>query len=320
MTNDQPLDQNSQNESCNRRDLFRQVAFTGAAIGAGSVVPSLFAADTPKKSKLKKPLKLKGNINHSVVGWCFAKHWSMEETCMVARQLGCESVELVAPEHWPLLRKYDLQCAIASIDMSPDPPFKKGMNNPKYQPRVIAETKKSIDQAADFGCPTVIAFTGYADGITKEEGLKNCVKGFKEVVGYAERMKVTIAIEMLNTREGTHPMKGHPGYQGDDTEYCIEMIKQVGSENFKLLFDIYHVQIQNGDVIRRIHQHKDYIAHIHTAGNPGRGELDDTQEINYPPIMQALVDIGYEGYVGHEFIPTRDPLVGLTEAVKLCDV
>jgi hydroxypyruvate isomerase len=115
-------------------------------------------------------------------------------------------------------------------------------------------------------------------------------------------------------------MKGHPGYQGDHTDYCIDMIKRVGSERLKLLFDVYHVQIMDGDVITRIRQYKDYIGHVHTAGNPGRGELDATQEINYPPIMQALVDAGYKGYVGQEFIPTRDPLAGLRQAVEVCDV
>ena len=115
-------------------------------------------------------------------------------------------------------------------------------------------------------------------------------------------------------------MKGHPGYQGNNTEYCIDIVKRVGSPRMKLLFDIYHVQIMDGDIIRRIHEHKDYIGHIHVAGNPGRGELDDKQEINFKPVMQALVDIGYQGYVGHEYIPTRNPMMGLREAVALCDV
>jgi len=125
---------------------------------------------------------------------------------------------------------------------------------------------------------------------------------------------------MLNSRENSHPMKGHPGYQGDHTDYCIDIIKRVGSPRMKLLFDIYHAQIQDGDIIRRIRQHHEYIGHVHTAGNPGRGELDDKQEINFPPIMEALLEVGYQGYVGHEFIPTRDPLAGLREAVTLCDV
>ena len=166
----------------------------------------------------------------------------------------------------------------------------------------------------------MIAFTGYSEGIPDDVGAKNCVEGFKQAVGYAEQKGVTICLEMLNTRDASHPMKGHPGYQGNHTEYCVDIINRVGSPNLKLLFDVYHVQIMDGDVIRRIRQHKDVIGHVHTAGNPGRGELDDKQEINYRPIMQALVDVKYSGYVGQEFIPTRDPAKGLAEAVALCDV
>ena len=166
----------------------------------------------------------------------------------------------------------------------------------------------------------MITFTGMREDIPDDVGADNCVEGFKKMVGHAEKKGVTLCLEMLNTRESTHPMKGHPGYQGDHTDYCIDIIKRVGSPNLKLLFDIYHVQIMDGDVIRRIRQHKDYIGHIHTAGNPGRGELDDHQEIDYKPIMEALVEIGYQGYVGQEFIPTRDPLAGLWQAVSLCDV
>ena len=140
------------------------------------------------------------------------------------------------------------------------------------------------------------------------------------MVGYAEKAGVTICLEHLNTRDDTHPMKGHPGYAGDDVEYCIDILERVGSPNLKLLFDIYHVSIMNGDVIRRLHQHKDWLGHIHTAGNPGRAELDDNQEINYPACMNALVEIGYDGYVGHEFIPTRDPVAGLHQAIEWCDV
>jgi hydroxypyruvate isomerase len=149
--------------------------------------------------------------------------------------------------------------------------------------------------------------------------MDNCVKGYKQIMGYAEQKKVTLCLEMLNSKVN-ETMKGHPGYMGDHTDWCIDLIKKVGSERMKLLFDIYHVQIMDGDVISRIRQHKDFIGHVHTAGNPGRRELDDKQEINYKPIMQALIDVGYKGYVGQEFIPTRDPLAGLREAVALCDV
>jgi hydroxypyruvate isomerase len=274
----------------------------------------------PEWSKAE-PAATRGRIRQSLVHWCYQPHWpDVDDMCRVAVQLGCKSIELVSPQHWPTLKKHGLTCAIASVDMSPGPAFAKGFNNPQYWPRVVAETKKSIDAAAEFGCPSVIAFTGMTEGLSDEEGADNCVEGFKQVVGHAEQQGVTICLEMLNTRDDTHPMKGHPGYQGDDTEYCVEIINRVGSERLKLLFDIYHVQIMNGDLIRRIRQHKAVIGHIHTAGNPGRGELDGQQEINYPAVMRALLDIGYQGYVGQEFIPTRDPLEGLREAVEKCDV
>jgi hydroxypyruvate isomerase len=273
-----------------------------------------------------------GNISQSIVHWCFesfGEKWNIEKACQVARDLGLTSVELMPAQHYPTLKKYGLTCAIGQIDMGSDPPFLKGFNNPAYWPKVMKATQDAIDAAAAFGVPSVICFTGYSardvekrngEQISKEEGARNCVEGYKKIINYAEKKKINLCLEMLNSREASHPMKGHPGYQGDHTDYCIDIIKQVGSPRMKLLFDIYHVQIMDGDVIRRIRQHKEYIGHVHTAGNPGRGELDDKQEINYPPIMRALLEIGYRGFVGQEFIPTRDPYQGLHEAVSLCDV
>jgi hydroxypyruvate isomerase len=273
----------------------------------------------------------KGRIKQSIVYWCFnamGDKWDAEKTCQVAKSLGVPSIEIIGPEDWPTLKKHGLTCAIAPNGM-PGAPFMKGFNNPAYHDQVIAVTKKTIDACAEFGCLSVIAFTGYkwkhADDpksgeISRDDGEKNCVKGLKDIAGYAEKKKVTICVEHLNTRDDSHPMKGHPGYQGDDLDYLCGILRKVGSPRIKLLFDIYHVQIMHGDVIRRMEQVKDLIGHIHTAGNPGRGELDDTQEINYPPIMKKLLAIKYDGYVGQEFIPTRDPFKGLTEAVKLCDV
>jgi hydroxypyruvate isomerase len=261
-----------------------------------------------------------GRIKQSLVHWCFAKYWEVEPMCRIAKQLGCGSIELIAPEHFPVLKQHGLECAIGSINMGDVPPFVRGFNNPKYRAQVLKATRSSIDACSQFGFKNVICFTGMAEGLPPDVGANNCVEGFKEIVGYAEQKKVTLCLEMLNTRDSSHPMKGHPGYQGDHTEYCIDIIKRVGSPNLKLLFDIYHVQIMDGDIIRRIRQHKDYLGHIHTAGNPGRGELDENQEIAYKPIMEALVEVGYQGYVGQEFIPTRDPLAGLEQAVALCDV
>ena len=293
-----------------RRRMLQITAGMGAAGAAALTVPSC--------AERTKTAATKGRINQSIVHWCFAKYWDVEKTCQIAKQLGCKSVELVGPEDWPTLKKHGLTCAIAPNGM-PDPPFVKGFNNPKYHEQVIATTKKTIDSCAEFGVKTVIAFTGEAGDISAEDGIKNCVNGYKKIIGYAEEKKVNLCLEILNSRVDIE-MQGHPGYQGDHTDYCIEIIKQVGSPRMKLLFDIYHVQIMDGDVIRRIRQYKDYIGHYHTAGNPGRGELDDKQEINYKPIMEEIARTGYTGYVGQEFIPTRDPLEGLTEAVVLCDV
>jgi len=274
---------------------------------------------------------VRGRIKQSIVFWCFniaGEKWGLEQTCQAARELGCPALEIVAPEEWGTLRKYEVVCALAPNGM-PGAPFVRGFNNPRYHAEVLARTKESIDACAAAGFPNVIAFTGYkwrdaedpASGeLTREEGAANCIAGLKQIVGYAEQKGVTLCLEHLNTRDGTHPMKGHPGYQGDDLDFVARIIRAVGSPRLKLLFDIYHVQIMHGDVIRRIDENKDIIGHVHTAGNPGRGELDSKQEINYPPILEKLLSIGYQGYVGQEFIPTRDPLEGLREAVRLCDV
>jgi hydroxypyruvate isomerase len=274
---------------------------------------------------------MKGNINHSVVFWCFniaGDKWSIDTTCSVAKSVGCSSVEICGPAEFDTIKKHGLTCALAANGMS-GAPFMRGLNNPSYQSEVIAVTSKTIEDCAAANVPSVIAFTGYkwknADDpnsgeISLQEGADNCVAGLKALAALAEKKGINICLEQLNTRDGSHPMKGHPGYQGDDIDYVANIVRRVGSPRVQLLFDIYHVQVMNGDVIRRIEECRDVIGHIHTAGNPGRAELDEQQEINYPPIMRKLVEIGYKGYVGHEFIPTRDPIAGLREAVEICDV
>ncbi|MBI3861876.1 MAG: TIM barrel protein [Planctomycetia bacterium] len=293
----------------NRRQMLSRTAGIAAACGIG-----IGSAATGAGDEQSAPAVTKGRIRQSVVQWCFGKHWKIEETCQVAKKLGIPSVELVNPRDWPILKQHGLKCAIASSH-----PFDKGMNNPKHQPMCFEKLRAAIDASSEFGCPSVITFTGFREDIPDDVGMKNCVAGFKQIVGYAEQKKVTLCLEMLNSRVNEE-MKGHPGYQGDHTDYCVEIIKQVGSPRFKLLFDIYHVQIMEGDIITRIRQYHEYIGHYHTAGNPGRRELDAKQEINYPPIMEEIVKTGYQGFVGQEFIPTRDPLEGLTEAVRVCDV
>ena len=296
----------------------RMLQGTGAAIAVGSIAPGRPAAFGGLEQSQGTVIK-NGRIKQSLVHWCYEKYFDVEQMIAVAKQLGCTSIELIDPKHFATLKKNGLDCAIGTIDMAPEPPFVKGFNNPKYRDQVIKATKDAIDAASAHGFKQVITFTGMAEDVPADIGAKNCVEGWKQVIPYAEAKGVTLCLEMLNSRDATN-MKGHPGYQGDHTDYCVDIIRRVNSPNLKLLFDIYHVQIMDGDVIRRIRQLGPIIGHVHTAGNPGRGELDDKQEISYKPIMEALVEIGYTGYVGQEFIPTRDPMVGLRQAVALCDV
>jgi sugar phosphate isomerase/epimerase len=298
----------------------RSVLKSAAAITVGVATPGARADE-----------KSKGRVNQSVAFWCFnarGDKWSAEKTCEVAKELGCKSVELIGPEHWATLKKHGLVCAIASNGM-PGAPFMRGFNNPKFHAEVVERTSKTIDQCADAKFPAVIAFVGYkwtdpddprSAVISNDDAFANCVKGLKQLAKHAEEKGVTVCLEHLNTRDDSDPMKGHPGYQGDDLDFVVAVLKKVGSPRVKLLFDIYHVQLMHGDLIRRIEQTKELIGHVHTAGVPGRGELDDNQEVNYAAVIKKLVDVGYTGYVGQEFIPTRDPLAGLKHAVKVCDV
>lgn len=296
-----------------------------------SAVTASAVATFPNARAAKPMPALKGRVKHSVAFWCFnarGEKWDAEKTCTVATELGCKSVELVAPEHWPALKKHGLVCAMASNGVS-GAPFMRGLNNPKFHAEIVERTNKTIDLCSDATFPNVIAFVGYrwtnpddpkAAAITPDDAFANCVKGLKELAKHAEKKGVTVCLEHLNTRDSSDPMKGHPGYQGDDLDFVARIVKKVGSPRIKILFDIYHVQVMHGDLIRRIEANKELIGHIHTAGAPGRGELGDDQEINYPAVIKKLIDGGYTGYIGHEFIPTRDPLAGLKQAVAACDV
>jgi hydroxypyruvate isomerase len=312
-----PIPTNPQGPPSRRRAL--QGA---AALGAAAMLPTRSEAHMNREPEADPdtPVARNGRVKHSLVHWCYAPYWDVPAMIGVAKGLGCRSIELIDPKHLPALKDAGLTCAILGTNMAPYKGFERGFNNPKYRPQVLKATREAIDGAAAFGVPNVIAFTGMAEDIPADAGAANCVAGFKEIAGYAEQKGVTICLEMLNTRASDHPMKGHPGYQGDHVDYCVDILRRVGSPRVKLLFDIYHVQIMDGDLIRRIRENREFIGHVHTAGNPGRGELDERQEIHYPAVMQALVECGYDGPVGHEFIPTRDPLDGLRQAVAACDV
>jgi hydroxypyruvate isomerase len=291
-----------------RRDALKWLG--GSVVcGAAAALPNFSLAKTAQE-----PYRAKNNrINQSVIFWCF-RPMPVEELAAHAARMGIKSVELVGPEHWPMLKKLGLVCA-----MTPSHGFAKGFAHKEEHGECLDLLRKRIDDSAAAGFPNVITFSGFRRGLSDEEGMKNMVEGLKQIVGHAEKKNINLCLEMLNSRVNIE-MKGHPDYFCDKIEMAVEVCKQVGSERMKVLFDIYHVQIMQGDLITRIKQFHPYIGHYHTAGVPGRGELDDAQEINYTAVMNTIAETGYKGYVGQEFIPTRDKVASLNEAVKLCDV
>ena len=289
-----------------RRKLIGAAAATAAAVG------SLGAENNKKQFKIKN-----GKIRQSVMGWCFNPMPTMD-LAKHCKEIGLVAMEGIDAKHYPAVRELGLKISLVSGGHG----FRNGPCDPKNTETVINGLKKGIDLAAEIGTKSVITFTGmkYKD-MDPEKAAKLCVETWKKVMPHAEKKGITLVLEHLNSRDDSHPMKGHPGYFGDDVDFCADLVNQVGSKNFKLLFDVYHVQVMNGDVIRRIKQYKDIIGHYHTAGCPGRGEIDDTQEINYPPILKTILDTGYEGYVAQEFIPTwKNPIDSLRHAGEVCDI
>jgi hydroxypyruvate isomerase len=254
-----------------------------------------------------------GRIHQSVIPWCF-NPMKPRDLIDVAARLKMPSVELISPDLWPVLKEKGMTCAIASSHG-----FAKGFAHKEEHDQCIEILCKNIDLASNAGVPSIITFSGFRRGLSTEEGTRNMVEGLKKIVGHAEKKNVTLCLEMLNSRVNIE-MKGHPDYFCDDIDLSVNICKQVSSERLKVLFDIYHVQIMHGDIITRLKQHAAWIGHYHTAGVPGRNEIDDTQEIHYTPIMKAILATGYKGFVGQEFIPLRDKTASLAEAVQICDV
>ena len=302
---DQSSKYNASGFSVDRRWL---VAGGAALLGAAAISGNAHAQDDRRT--------IKGKIRQSVMGWCF-KPMPPIELAKFGKEVGLVAIEGIDSKFYPEVKKLGLEISLVGSHS-----FAKGPLNPDNHAEVEAKLKKSIDTAVEFKSPSVITFTGMSkEGISDEQAMANCLACWKRVIGYAEEKEITLVLEHLNSRDDSHPMKGHPGYFGDDVEVCLDLVKQMDSPNFKLLFDIYHVQVMNGDVIRRIKEMHPWIGHYHTAGNPGRCELDDNQEINYPPIMKAILETGYTGYVAQEFIPTWDnPKESLEHAIRVCDV
>lgn len=257
-----------------------------------------------------------GRIRQSVMGWCFNPMPTME-LAKACKDIGIVGMEGIDRKHYPAIKELGLEISLVGSHG-----FAKGPVNPDNYQHCVETLKSSIQLAKSIGAKRVITFTGMMEkGIKPEKASKNCIKCWKEVMGEAEKADITLCLEHLNSRDDSHPMKGHPGYYGDDIELCIDMIKRVDSPNMKLLFDIYHVQVMHGDVIRRIRMYHPWIGHYHTAGNPGRGEIDDTQEINYPPIMREILKTDFDGFVAQEFIPNwGDKVQALRHAAQVCDI
>jgi hydroxypyruvate isomerase len=293
-----------------RRSAIRAVAGSAAAFSAfSSLETSLLAAEKATK----------GRINHSVCKWCYGKI-SLEDLCVAGKEMGITSIELLETRDFPTLKKHGMSCAMVSgvpggID--------RGLNRVENHDRIVQFFERTAPEVAKAGFTNIIVFSGNRAGMSDEEGLENCAKGIKRLVPICEKHKVVAVVELLNSKID------HKDYMCDRTPWGVQLCKKVGSEHFKLLYDIYHMQIMEGDVIRTIKGDASrgieaaapYIAHYHTGGVPGRAEIDESQELYYPAIMRAIADTGYKGFVGQEFIPRRpDPLASLRQGVEICDV
>jgi hydroxypyruvate isomerase len=291
----------------------RGVMAAAGALAAGAAMQSGAALAQEAGAIIKN-----GRINQSASRWCYSK-LSMDELCQHAKRIGLKALDLLNPgKDFETIKKYGLACSMVSVSGTGIP---KGFNRKENHAELIEKLKVAIDATSEAGFPNVICFSGNRhkgkedkEGVADEEGIKVCTEGLKQIVGYAEQKKIILCMELLNSK------RNHKDYQCDLSAWGVKVCKAVGSENFKLLYDIYHMQIDEGDVIATIKENYQYFGHYHTGGVPGRNEIDETQELYYPAIMRAIVATGYKGYVAHEFVPKRDPVKSLEQAAQICDV
>ncbi|MBC7689345.1 MAG: TIM barrel protein [Aquabacterium sp.] len=294
----------------NRRNAIKNILVGSAALGSTSMLSSFGTEQKSNNNKLK--LKLKGNINHSVCQWCY-NFISLEKLCEAVKEIGFGAIDLIGPKDWPTLQKYGLYSSMCyhggNVSLT------NGFNNKTYHQQLIKDYTEVIPLMVKAGYKNVICFSGNRNGMDDATGLKNCVEGLKQIMPLAEKNGITVQMELLNSKVN------HKDYMCDKTAWGVELCKTLGSPNFKLLYDIYHMQIDEGDVIRTIQDNHQYIGHYHTGGVPGRNEIDESQELYYPAIMKAIVKTGFKDYVAQEFIPVKaDKLKSLKEAVMICDV
>ncbi len=288
----------------------RRRTFIGSSVAATAGLLTTAKA-TAIASPKDKNSKFKGNINHSVCRWCYSKI-PMEDFLQNLNELGITAMDLTGPDDWPLMKKYGIH---ASMCWGAGFGIEKGWNDPKLHEELIKDYLQMIPKVAEAGYTNLICFSGNRNGMDEEEGLKNSAKGLKQIMPVAEKHGVVIQMELLNSRVD------HKDYMCDHVEWGVALCKELNSENFKLLYDIYHMQIMEGDIIRTIRDYHQYFGHYHTGGNPGRHEINETQELYYPAIMKAIVETGFKGHVAQEFIPSwEDKIAALKEGVTICDV
>ncbi|RFS15663.1 hydroxypyruvate isomerase family protein [Emticicia sp. C21] len=289
-----------------RRLVLKNIIGGAAILSAPMSLTEAFAANEKILGS-----ELNGKINHSVCRWCYSKI-PLEDLCKEVVAMGMKSIELQGPEDWPTLKKYGLHCAMPwGAGMG----IEKGFNNPALHDELVASYEGIFPKLKAAGYDKVICFSGNRKGMSNEEGMENCAKGLKRLMSSAEKHGVTMVMELLNSKVN------HKDYMCDYSKWGVDLCDKIGSERFKLLYDIYHMQIMEGDVIATIKKYHPYFAHYHTGGVPGRAEIDDTQELNYPAIMRAIVETGYKGYVGQEFVPRRpDQIASLKQGMKICDI
>jgi len=292
-------------EKQNRRSAIKNIVAGTAAITTTGILSSF------KKEEKIEMLRLKGNINHSVSPWCYHE-LTLGELCSVSKDIGITGIDLCGPNDWPILQKFGMyspMCNGAEINLT------DGFNDKQFHATLQKNYAEMIPLVAKNGYTNLICFSGSRRGKDNETGWNNCVEGLKPLVELAEKYKVVLAMELLNSKID------HKDYQCNNVEWGVELAKRINSEHFKLLFDIYHMQIMEGDIIRNITDYHQYICHFHTGGIPGRHEIDDTQELYYPAVMRAIVATGFKGYVGQEFVPKQaDKIASLRKAISICDV
>lgn len=293
-----------------RRNAIKSLVAGTAALGASSMLPAL-ASENENSSTLK----LKGNINHSVCQWCY-NFISVEELCIAVKDIGFGAIDLMGPKDWPTLQKHGIFSSMCyhggTVSLT------NGFNSKEFHEQLVKDYLDVIPLMVKAGYKNVICFSGSRRGMDDETGLKNCVEGLQKILPLAEKSGITVQMELLNSKVD------HKDYMCDKTPWGVELCKRLGSPNFKLLYDIYHMQIDEGDVIRTIQDYHQYIGHYHTAGVPGRHEINETQELYYPAIMKAILATGFKDYVAQEFIPTgketKEKIAALKQAVKTCDI